>query len=166
MDIVIAIDPSGNFLEGKGCTGFAVFDKKLKKLLYVKEIKAKNFDTAYDYWKAHLRFLYAEYSKYNVSPNGPNTITIVTEDYLLYPHKIGKQLFSRCETPKLIGILEYWCHTQGIPIVFQTASAVKNRWSDEILIHKNIITRAGKLHYFNGKSVNNHCRDAIRHGIH
>lgn len=166
MNIVIAIDPSGNFTEGQGHTGIAIFNKDTKAVQYVTEIKAEHYCNRCDYWQAILKFLQLQLVRYHINDKGLHTLTVVVEDYLLYADKLEAQTYSKCETPRLLGILEYWCYSRNIPIVFQTAALVKKRWSNEILLHKGILTKENKCYRFDGEPISEHCRDAIRHGMH
>jgi hypothetical protein len=53
--------------------------------------------------------------------------------------------------------------------MMQPASAVKNRWSDEILLRHGILTTgAGERRrwYYKGAVTNDHKRDALRHCWH
>ena len=63
--------------------------------------------------------------RYHINDKSLHTLTVVVEDYLLYADKLEAQTYSKCETPRLLGILEYWCYSRNIPIVFQTAALVK-----------------------------------------
>ena len=88
------------------------------------------------------------------------------EDYLLYAHKAAQQIGSKMETPKLIGIIEQECFKLNIGIVMQKAADVKQRWNDEILIWKGILTKKGTRYYANDINISRHIKDSIRHGIH
>jgi hypothetical protein len=44
---------------------------------------------------------------------------IIMEDYKLYPWKSSEQSWSRLETVRLIGAVDYRAHVCGIPVVFQ-----------------------------------------------
>lgn len=140
---IIGIDPSGNFKEGKGTTG--IVRLRGKQLLEHKAITAKNFNDNVSYWAGVIQGL-----KYWCVPN---TIVVI-EDYILYPDKTSAQSYSKLETPRLIGVLEYYLWSRGIPYVFQNASLVKKRWTDEIL----------KKQF--PQKLNGHERDALRHAIH
>lgn len=152
----IAIDPSGNFKEGKGTSGICIsIDGEQKEL---KEIKAEEFETADQYWMAHVVMLQQEF---------PDHVTI--EGYRLYNHK-GKeakmQANSELETPQLIGVLKHWCYSLDINYNIQFASEVKTRWDESVLEALGILQRLNGRYYWNGQVTNTHKRDALKHSLH
>jgi len=157
------VDPSGNFHEGKGTTGICALKCGTNKMLSVQPISAKDFKSAEEYWLAHLDmfqgFIDANYH-----------IKLVVEDYLLYETKALAQSNSRMETSQLIGCIRLWCHQKQVPLKIQPASAVKTRWTNEILEHKRYIKHnpSGRGWATNDRErpVNRHCIDAIRHAVH
>lgn len=151
--IILALDPSGSYEEGKGTTGVAIFNDK--KLMHVEQIRAEEYDNKLQYWKDHLHLI-----------NDWEPDIIVVEDYLLYADKAKSQIHSRMETPKLLGIIEYHCLNREHKIVFQRAVDVKRRWKDEILEHKGFISKSGSTTYALGVAISKHIKDAIRHGAH
>lgn len=159
---IIAVDPSGNFSEGKGTTGICVLKgTQPVKIVHTEFIQAKDYMTVEQYWQAHVVTLLKLTAQYK-------DVVWVIEDYLLYRTKAENQINSRMETPKLIGILQYTAAMENIPTHFQTASEVKTRWNDDVLMHKHILyTRKNKT-YVSGLSnaINKHVKDAIRHGVH
>lgn len=54
---ILAIDPSGNFEEGKGTTGSCLFDAKLNAVRCFNDIHASEFDTKEHYWQYHLDYI-------------------------------------------------------------------------------------------------------------
>ena len=73
------------------------------------------------------------------------------------------------ETPKLIGIIQHYCWLMKIPYYMQLASEVKNRWTNDILMHKGVIYTRNSRHYIDANCkqyINRHCIDAIRHAMH
>lgn len=145
----IVIDPSGNFNEGKGITGYAIFeDNVLKDFGHV---KSEDYQNQMEYWKDILDIA-QDYS------------TIVCESYKLQPTKSMAQSWSTLETPQLIGVLRYMCWQENIKIVFQDPSC-KIRFSDDILINLSIFERKNKIYYCKERKTNDHMRDAIRHGF-
>lgn len=156
--IILAMDPSGSFTEGKGTTGYSIwaYNNMEYKLLNIGQIAATDYNSQQDYWQAHIDLLK------HIKPD-----TLVIENYLLYAHKAMQQTGSKMETPKLIGIIEYECSKLNIQTEFQKAVDVKKRWNDEILVYKGLLVKEGN-HYTigNNKSVSRHIRDSIRHGIH
>ena len=73
--LVLSIDPSGNFINGKGKTGLvlAEVDEEGFKVLLKETIRAKDYDTHLDYWEAHMDCL------------DPGLDVVVVEDFMLYP---------------------------------------------------------------------------------
>lgn len=154
---ILALDPSGNFNEGKGITGWCLYDANTKKIAKYGIINAEKFTTRTEYWKAHIDLLDS------LSGYG---FVLVIEDYLLYANRATSQINSRFETPQLIGVLGYECSLRNIKIVFQTASAVKTRWTPAILVRKNIIQERKGRFYIDNNLLSNHTLDAIKHAIH
>lgn len=157
---IVGIDPSGNFNEGKGTTGCCILDAETKTIIETNSISATDYLTQFDYWKAVLTYIIRATLKYK-------NVGVVVEDFLLYKTKAENQINSKMETPKLIGVLEYFCTEREIPIILQPAHAVKNRWNNEILIHKGFMSPyKGRLKTHSGKLVDRHAIDAIRHAVH
>lgn len=160
---ILAIDPSGNFEEGKGTTGICLFDAYNDKILACKNIAAKDYDTKEQYWNAHLEYI----NTINLNPNLKNVI-IVIEDFTLDPKRALQQSHSKMETSKLIGILQLHCSQYNIPYCMQRATEVKNRWTDEILVFKHVIEMKGNCYIIPNTNtvLSRHCKDAIRHAKH
>lgn len=159
---ILALDPSGNFYEGKGTTGWCIFDCVKNAVSDTGYIAANNYNSMEEYWHAHIKLIDQMKKKHK-------SFTVVIEDYLLYQTKLDSQIHSRMETPKLIGLLQYYLWMQNIPYYMQTASEVKKRWSDEVLLHKQIITPLSKgvgIPKQPRKLINRHCKDSIRHAVH
>lgn len=160
--MIIAIDVSGNWNEGKGTTGLCYADKN-GKLLTVNQISATDYKSPEAYWNAHLM----EIKENSVWINDP--LEVVMEGFRLYSHKKNEQVNSQFETPQVIGVIRHWCYANGVPLKIQFASEVKTRWSDKVLEAKGIIEVKNKIatrRYFNGQLLNNHKTDAIRHMMH
>lgn len=155
--IIIALDPSGNFYEGKGTTGWTIFDITQDRIISTGYISASDYSTQNDYWQSHLTLLNQLHSKETL---------VVIEDYFLYNHKKECQVNSRMETPKLIGVLQHWCWEHNLDYIMQTASEVKTRWTDELLVNKGYMTKSSRGYKVNGQPINRHVRDSIRHAIH
>ena len=151
---ILAIDPSGNFKQGKGTTGWILGNVNKTEIKFG-SIKAEDYESEQEYWMAHTKLIELLKPSY-----------IVIEDYLLYANKAQAQINSRFETSKLIGIIEVYCYTNNIPITFQQARQVKKRWSEEILIHRGMLQKANNHYYLNGTVINNHARDALKHYMH
>lgn len=157
---VLAIDPSGNFYEGKGTTGLCLFNANKNRIVDTKSISAKNYNDWFDYWKAVIDYIITACYKYK-------SIIVVIEDYTLYATKAASQINSKMETPKLIGVLEYYCKTKNIQTVLQPAHMVKNRWTNNILMHHGYIKNLNnRIYTSNNKPVDRHAVDAIRHAVH
>ena len=158
---ILAIDPSGNFEEGKGTTGTCLLDTKRNTIVTLQDIHASAFETKEAYWQCHLNIIGMLLELY------PNMLLVI-EDFTLDPRRAMQQSHSKMETPKLIGILQLFCQQKGIPYKMQRAVEVKNRWADHILEYKNYIIRKNKMYYTTGsnKPISRHCKDAIRHAVH
>lgn len=149
MSITLAFDPSGNFTEGKGCTGFAYFEEG--RLLAFGHVDAEHYDSPYAYWDVVGEKILAVVE------------TVVCESYRLQAAKAKVQTNSYLETPQLIGYLAMLCHKRGIKWVYQHPQD-KIRVSDAILERMGVFQKVGKRLHCNGIPTNDHVRDAIRHG--
>jgi hypothetical protein len=159
---VLALDPSGSFEEGKGTTGWCLFDTQKKQILKTGWCDAKNFTFKEQYWDAHVLLIAA------ICEMVHEKVMVVIEDYVLYETKKDAQVNSKMETCKLIGIIQHYCWIHKIDYFMELASAVKNRWSNSILVYKKYILSKGN-HFIvlaTGEQVNRHAIDAIRHAVH
>lgn len=77
---------------------------------------------------------------------------IVIEDFQLFPWKATAQSWSKMETPRIIGSLEYWAYKHEIPVVYQPPSS-KQAFPDARLKKMGVYVS------------NDHARDAVRHGL-
>ena len=156
---IIAIDPSGNFAEGKGTTGFCMYSNN--QIQHTLSISAKDFKCMEAYWGHMLTVLFDWIQLFE------ENVHVVIEDYFLYATKATSQINSRLETPRFIGVLQYALYQAHIPYTLQTASLVKTRWSDDILVHKGILIPYKQgFKTSTGIKVDRHAKDAIRHAIH
>ena len=158
MVLIVALDPSGNFTEGNGTTGVCTMYEDLSR---VTDISATLYETAEEYWHAHINYLEG-----CLSMN--SNMEVVMEGYRLYGHKSATQTNSTLETPQLIGVIKYWCYANNVPLKIQFAADVKNRWSDSVLEKLGVIeivNRRRKL-TSSGQWLNNHKTDALRHALH
>ena len=140
---IFALDPSGNWNEGKGTTGWVLMDCK-ERLLERGYITAKQYEC-------------------------PGELIVVMEDYVLYRERSREQTNSRMETCRLLGLLQWYCWKLKQPYTIQMASAVKHRWSDELLIREHIVYKNNKdiVHTESNLSLGLiHTRDAFRHALH
>jgi len=155
MKKILAIDPSGNFVEGKGKTGFALLtlDDDGNSINFG-TIKAENFDKRSDYWQDVGVLIGVE------TPD-----VLIIEDYRLYNTRAtsaGVQSFSLLETPRLLGVLEVVAEANSLEIVWQMATQTKP-YSDDKLLKLDILKKEKGRYYFRGKQVNDHERSALRH---
>lgn len=158
---IFGVDPSGNFKEGKGTTGFALFNSLDKCTMYTHFISAKTCGSQEQYWQEILDYVVQTHKNFPDSQ-------VVIEDYVLYQDKALQQSYSELETARLIGALIMHCMAHKIPYSLQQASLVKKRWANHILVHKKYLDCHNKRHYIpNSKIfVNRHCIDALRHAVH
>jgi len=154
---ILGIDPSGNYKEGKGTTGWVLLDSETNKLVSFGYISAKDYKNTYDYWDAHVSLI-DEMAGYQPS--------VVIEDYRLYQNRAMNQVNSLMETPRLIGVLTYACYKRGYWVTLQTAVSVKTRWSDTLLVKKGYMKEKNKRFYIHNLCVSDHIRDALRHAVH
>ena len=149
---ILALDPAGNFFEGKGTTGYAMYYNE--NLTSVGQIVATEFENRFKYWQAHIELINA------LTPD-----IVVIENYVLYPNTKEAQIGSEFETPQLIGILKYYLDSNDIEWFLQKAS-IKPRYKNEILLRKGIITQRqnSTRYYAVGMPLSGHILDAIRHG--
>ena len=158
---ILALDPSGSYNEGKGTTGWCILNAQDMTITKSHYIQAAGRPCAEHYWDAHLALIQKYADKY-----GDNFVVVI-EDYLLYANKAMSQTNSHFETSRLIGLLQWYCWKNQIPLEFQTASQVKVRWNDEILVFKKFIKKKGNGYTLpDGTELNRHCKDAIRHAAH
>ena len=160
---IIAIDPSGNWYEGKGITGWCVYHAADDKIIRTGNIYAEVFPSQDEYWEAHLQLLEKLFEKY-----GLEKTVVVLEDYLLYSNRALAQTNSRMETSQLLGILKHYCWQHNADYAIQPAGEVKTRWQNKILTHKKYIRKDGAGFRILGQSkvLTKHCLDAIRHAVH
>ena len=153
MKLVLSLDPSGNFVDGKGHTGLVlaeVYDDFTFKVKFKDTIRADKFDTRIEYWKAHMDAL------------DPELNLVVMEDFLLYP--AVNQGFSYMETPRLLGVLEMQADLFDIPIVFQRAINIA-ALKEEVLISRGILEKRKGRYWHDGRIYNDHERSALKHLI-
>ena len=147
----LVFDPSGNYNEGKGTTGWAQYYDG--NLITVGQLRAAEFKSRNDYWDSHIKLIQA------LEPD-----VLVVESFRLYANKAKAQINSEFETPQLIGMLVHWCYSKDVEVIMQDP-AIKSRFSNKILLHKKIITQDKSGRYYAvGVSITNHILDAIRHG--
>lgn len=165
---IIAIDPSGNYNEGKGTSGYCLYNAADKEIKEVGQISARDYNTQETYWEAHCFLLKSIMRLYGIERE---EIVVVIEDYTLDPRRAMQQSHSRMETPKVIGILQHSCYMRGIKTILQFNHEAKSRWTDKILLHENLIVQKNNAYYLTEDTdfehcLNDHKRDAIRHAMH
>lgn len=154
MKTVLVMDPSGSYREGNGTTGWVLMNDK-QEVIQFGNIMAKDYSSRPEYYHAHLELMD------RCKPDW-----LVLENYTLYANKATQQSYSELETPRLIGVLEHHAWVHHIPLAYQAAAAVKQRWADNILVYKRVIHQQGNRSYINGLLLSRHIKDAIRHGMH
>ena len=159
---IFAFDPSGNWHEGKGTTGWALMDWN-ERLLERGYIRADEYGCPEAYWQAHVDLIH----KYNKLYK--DNLIIVIEDYVLYRDQAMAQTNSKMETCRLIGLLQWKCWRLKQPYTMQLAASVKQRWADELLYREGILRKDGTAitHVQSGLNMNLiQSRDAFRHALH
>lgn len=165
---ILSFDPSGNYSEGKGTTGWCLLNCETDTIVETGSISASEFTSMEGYWHSHLALMNTVFKEFE-------DVVIVIEDYLLYADKSQCQINSRFETPQLIGVLKYHCYSKKYPVQFQLASAVKTRWTDDILLKKGYLDKKdnrrnpmarNRITTCNGVRISRHAKDAIRHAVH
>lgn len=151
---LLALDPSGNFNEGKGTTGWVLFNFNCDVLAFG-QISAKDYMSREKYWDGILDLIRTY-----------NPLILVVEDYLLYQNRAMNQVNSRFETPQLIGVIKMEAYKDNREIYLQQACEVKTRWTEARLINSGYMYKKGNRFYINGQHIPEHSRDALRHGIH
>lgn len=162
MNYVLSLDPSGNYYEGKGTTGYVIgIDGKVVEAGQIYSAEAAS---QMEFWTNVLQLIRNICQKCKKD----DTFVVVCEDYRLYASASEAQINSNLETPQLIGAIKWYCYTQGIEVVLQMAHEVKGRWSDEVLLNKNIISKCDYRRGYRIGNINlrNHSMDALRHYLH
>ena len=153
----VVIDPSGSFNEGKGHTGIAVMYDDNWENIVVRDIKASDFDTRYDYWHHIIEYIIQGKLVYGFETKVIiESFTIRTNNFL-----VGKMP----ETFLLLGAICYELDRFSIPYVFQSPSSAKTRFKDEMLDKyiPNLERKSNGRYFLKGKLINDHMRDALKH---
>lgn len=147
--LVLSIDPSGNWLDGKGKTGLvlAEVDEEGFKVILKETIRAKDYESHLDYWEAHMDCL------------DPGLDKVIVEDFILYP---SNKMWSYLETPRLIGVLQMHAHLLDIPMVLQRATEV-HMFNEEVLINRGILEKRRGRYWHDNRIYNDHERSALKH---
>ena len=80
---ILSLDPSGNFNEGKGTTGWCIWDCEKNCILNAGSIAASDYPSMEKYWDEQV-FLIKKFLGTYSKPG------IVVEDYKLYESPQGK----------------------------------------------------------------------------
>ena len=152
----IFVDPSGSFNEGKGHTGIAVIDDWDWNTLQIKSIDAKKFDTRLEYWRFIITTVH-------ILCKNPMNTRVIIESFVVRAN--GFTLGKMPETIMLIGALVYKLENYNIKYTFQTPSQAKTRFKDEYLGRyiPKYERRDNGFYYLDGKRINDHIRDALKH---
>ena len=131
---IIALDPSGNYENGKGGTGIAAITEinKVRKII-TGTIWAKNYRTKEEYYTAITSKVDTLLSK--VQPTQKPLVVI--ENFKLQAHKAAAQTNQTLETSELIGRLEHHLNLKDVKCVRQQ-NTVKGRWKRKELITKEL----------------------------
>ncbi len=153
----IFIDPSGNFEDGKGHTGIATMIDDDWSTLKVTSLAAKNYKTRLDYWKAIITVVQT------LIVVAHNNATVIIESFQIRTN--GFLIGKMPETIMLIGAIVWELEQVDIPYKFQTPTQAKSRFKDESLPRyiPNLELKPNKRYYLNGKMINDHVRDALKH---
>lgn len=151
----IVIDPSGSFNEGKGHTGMTSIIDDDWDTLAVKSFAANDFSSRKEYWSAIIQTIIKE-SK--IMP-----VQVIIESFQI--RTTGFMLGKMPETILFIGAIEYICELKGIPYVTQAPTTAKSRFKDDLLgmYIPKFEHRANGRYYLNGKQINDHIRDSLKH---
>lgn len=157
---VMGVDPSGNFHEGKGTTGYWILDCRTGKTKELGSISAKTCKSQIEYWERHLMQFISANKKYK-------DIAYSVEDYRLYAAKARQQINSTFETVQLIGIIKYWMYASENTLNMRLATIAKNRFPDIWLEQHGYIYKKNGAWYCKEKSkaLMTHERDALRHAL-
>ncbi len=146
----IAFDPSGNFSNGKGTSGWCAF---INNQITIGTIAASDSLTIEQHFSRHSDLTTSH--KFD---------TIVCESYRLQGNKAMQQTGSSLETPQLIGYLRMCAYNNSTKFVLQEPSQ-KVRFTDDMLVDMKVLTKKGRSYFFEGKITTMHERDAIRHAL-
>ena len=146
----LAFDPSGNFENGKGTSGWCAF---INNEITIGTIAAEDSATIEEHFIKHIELI-----------DNSNVDVLVCESYRLQGNKAMQQTGSSLETPQLIGAIRLACYNKRIKFVLQEPSQ-KVRFSDDMLVEMNVLTKKGRSYFFEGQLTTLHERDAIRHAL-
>ena len=153
--ITLAIDPSGNFEEGKGHTGIASMKNGNWDTVSVSSVNARDYETRFKYWTAVKKVI----QDYVLEGE---QLQVVIENYVVRAN--GFTTGKMPETAMLIGVLVYFCEMHNIPVYFQSPAHAKSRFKDELIpTYIPSMKLVGNKYYLGPKLTNDHERDALKH---
>lgn len=161
--LYVAIDPSGSFNEGKGHTGIAHLWDNDWDNVSVTEVSAKDWNSRHEYWTAIMREAVTSFLNGD-SGVTPDDITVIIESFVIRAN--GFTVGKMPETILLIGAIIWELRGLGIEnIIIQRPSQAKPRFPDELLPKHvpKLERRDSGFYYLNGKRINDHMRDAVKH---
>ena len=159
----IFIDPSGSFNEGKGHTGIAIIkDDDWSTLKHI-SLAAKDYDSRHQYWADVMDSI--RLHTFYVDPEARTNLDtkVIIESFMIRTQ--GFLMGKMPETIQMIGALEYYLEDHGIDYKLQTPTQAKSRFKDDDLPRyiPGFEKRTNGRYYLNGKQVNDHIRDALKH---
>ncbi len=158
-DIIIAVDPSGNWNKNeKGGTGICSLTKNnIYPPLFDNTVWAKDSSSKEEYyekiWEGIEGYLCSE-EKHN------KNVLVIIENFRLESGKASTQSNQELQTSELIGRLESVLDSKGIDHVRQM-NTIKSRWPKKLLIEEI----EDLFDIKNYKPSSRHAVDAVRHAI-
>lgn len=154
--ITLAIDPSGNFEDGKGRTGVAGIDGNDWNTVFTKSVNADDYKSRFEYWNA-VKKVIQDYAIEKIP------VQVVIESYVVRAN--GFTTGKMPETAMLIGVLLYTCELNNIPVYFQSPAQAKARFKDDLLPSyiPRLTVNEKNRYYLGTKLTNDHERDALKH---
>ena len=159
---VVGVDPSGNFKEGSGHTGLAVYDVSADEIVCCGYTYAGDYARFEEYYWATWKQIVLLSKYFNDAP-------MSIEDYVLYGTKATAQINSQLETPRIIGFLMMQCWLNNIDVYIRPAVRVKKRWNEDVLVAYGYVHKKDRSYYLTVDSdtpLMTHELDAIKHAVH
>lgn len=153
----VFVDPSGSYTEGKGHTGIATIIDDKWDTLTTKSLAAKDYTERHLYWNAILKEIL------NASRTSKTGCTVIIESFQIRAN--GFLIGKMPETILCIGALIWELEQYNIDYVFQSPTQAKSRFKDDKLPRyiPGLERRENGRYYLNGKMINDHIRDALKH---
>lgn len=152
---LIFVDPSGSFTEGKGHTGIACITDDNWSTLTTTSLSASHYTNRHWYWNSIIEeILHLRTSIEDV---------VIIESFMIRTQ--GFLMGKMPETIQLIGALCWELEKYSINYVLQTPTQAKSRFKDDDLPRyiPGFEKRSNGRYYLDGKQVNDHIRDALKH---